>query len=375
MKGFLLQSVLLLAATPLALKAEELPIVFAHSGQRATIPVGGKDKGGSITLWAFGQQWGKSIEIKNGAVEVIAPDVRVPIVFRVMPDGGKDILIEFVVYPDARIIWDKDTQLIAIAVPEWFRSWSEAVGLPVQNFKELELLGNGTWRHTGKQALLILGDQAVQKDLADMFRLADQYKSNVLVLESDWWKRNESSTTDFILSSKSCMGPLADLEEAKWGVSPRFHQKSLSLLNRQSWIAGPEHPFVEEIRDLKPGIEVLRTVFNYLPWQEQLGRSEAADQLFLRLLSETAKGAPGRLPLYGRWHLVYPTVEDIESNQHPVLAAALTSQISEIDDGLNPREIQAYVLDIRGKAMPPADFFDTPQIKAIEAASAPIRRC
>ena len=42
-----------LVAAPWALRAEELPVVFARSGQKVTLPVGGDDgkTGGPVALW------------------------------------------------------------------------------------------------------------------------------------------------------------------------------------------------------------------------------------------------------------------------------------------------------------------------------------
>ena len=47
-----------------------------------------------------------------------------------------------------------------------------------------------------------------------------------------------------------------------------------------------------------------------------------ADELFLRLLTETAKGAKDRPPLDGRWCLLYPAAKEIKADERPVLAAA-----------------------------------------------------
>jgi hypothetical protein len=107
-------------------------------------------------------------------------------------------------------------------------------------------------------------------------------------------------------------------------------------------------------------------VFSYLPWQRQLGRSEVADELFLRLLTETAKGANDRPPLDGRWALLYPSADEIKADRRPVLAAAMKSAETGVDDAAKSRKIRGYVLDLRGKT-PPADFFEEGgAVKAIE---------
>ena len=125
-------------------------------------------------------------------------------------------------------------------------------------------------------------------------------------------------------------GPLADLQTQNWSLPPTFRQRAVRVSNRQTWIAGPEHPLVEEIRSPQKGTESLRTVFSYLPWQQQLGRTEMADELFLRLLTETAKGAKDRPPLDGRWRLLYPAAKEIKADERPVLAAAMKSAETDV---------------------------------------------
>jgi hypothetical protein len=360
-----------IAAAPWGLEAEELPIVFGRSGQSLTLSVGG-DEGktvGSVALWAFGQRWGKPMMVKGGAVEIVAPSVRVPVVFRVMPThDSKAVLSELVVYPGAPFIWDKDAQFAAAGTPNWFDTWCEAVGLPIQKLKGTESLNADKWRMLEKPSLLILGGRASGNCLATICRLAAECKINVLALEENWFDCNETANRDVFVSPKQAIGLLTDLQAANWSLPPTFRQNVLRVSNRQTWIAGPEHPLVEEIRAPQRGTEGLRTVFSYLPWQQQLGRSEMTDRLFLRLLTEAAKGARGRSPLEkGRWRLLYPAAKAIEANERPVLAAALNSEAADVGDETESRETYAYVVDVRGKMSPPSDLFDAPGMKTIEA--------
>ena len=71
---------------------------------------------------------------KSGAVEFVAPTVRVPIVFRLVSvQDAKTVFGELVVYPARPAHWDKNTQLVTVGTPDWFDTWSEAVGLPVRS--------------------------------------------------------------------------------------------------------------------------------------------------------------------------------------------------------------------------------------------------
>ena len=148
------------------------------------------------------------------------------------------------------------------------------------------------------------------------------------------------------------------------------------VMNRQTWIAGPEHPLVEEIRGPRKGMDAWHTAFSYLPWQEQLGRAEAADELFLRLLKETAKGAKDRPALDGRWCLLYPAAKEINVAERPVLAAAMKSVETDVGPQSESPKIRGYVLDLRGKTPPPSDLLETGgPVRTSNRESARSRRC
>ena len=183
-------------------------------------------------------------------------------------------------------------------------------------------------------------------------------------------------------------GPLADWHDRHWPLPPAFRRTALpwfAVANRQAWIAGDdypppvgqvsnlsanEYPLVEEIDRPQTGAGSLHVVLSYLPWQDQLGRCETADELFVKLLTATAKGAKDRRPLDGRWRLLYPPAKEIKADERPVLAAALKS--AETPPGDDPGEttprggpaivrhgpIRGYVLDLRGKTPPPRDLIE-----------------
>lgn len=356
--------------------AGESPVVFARSGQETTISVGNHDDRsiGAVGLWTFGQKWGEPIEVRNGVIEIMATKVRAPLVFRLKAThDNKMDLGELVVYPDRPPVdWDKNTQLIAAATPNWFNTWSDAVGLPIRKFGTLKSLAAENWRMQEKPALLVVGEEAVQSDLARVGRLAAEYQINVFVLATDWFATNETASRKMVVSPKEAVGPLADLQDQTWPLPPVFRRRSLRILDRQTWLAGSEHPLVEEIRGGQKGVEALRTVISYLPWQQQLGRTETADALFLRLLTETAKGAPDRSSLVGHWRLLYPAATDIKSDDRPVLAAAMKAAVEDVDDEAEPSQICAYVLDLRGKSSLASDFFEkSGVVHTIEARIGP----
>lgn len=354
----------LAAAFPL--RADDVPVVFARSGQKTTAPVGKASE--AMALWAFGQRWGDSAMATGGTAQFVAPKVRVPVVFQVSPaSDSKAVCSELVVYPSRLARWDKDTQLVAAGTPDWFDSWSDAVGLPIKNFKTLASLDAGNWRTLEKPALLILGRSAAGKNLAAVDRLAATHKVNVLVLEADWFGKEESSSHGTIILPKQLTGALADWHSQNWPLPPTFRRYAMPwnvIANRKTWAAGAKYPLAEEIRSRQKGGESLRLVLSYLPWQDQLGRCEVADELFIRLLTETAKGAKDRRPLDGRFYLIYPPAKDIKPSERPVLAAALKAAKTHPAEDAEPSlravieqdQTQTYVLDLRGKTPPPENL-------------------
>jgi hypothetical protein len=349
----------------------ETHVSFARSGRRVTVPLvqGDALAAGPLGLAAYGRRWDTPVERKNDAVEFTAPSVRVPVVFQIVAGAEARICSkELVVLPERPVSWDKDTQVVAVETPRWFDTWYEAAGLPVQKFAHLDALKASGWRASGKSALLILGREAAGYGSLVAERMAADHSVNVLVLESDWFRNNEMIGHTIALLPKHMGGPLADLQSQNWPLPPSFWRHRLRISNRQTWIAGPQYPLVEEIRSSQRGSEALRMVFSYLSWQQQLGRSEVADDLFLRLLTETAKGAKDRRPLDGRWHPLYPAAKNIKAAERPVLAAALKSATSGIGSETESQEIRGYVLDLRGEKSPPSDFFaETDARRRIEA--------
>jgi hypothetical protein len=356
--------------------ADEPPVTFARGGQKMTLLAPEYHRWpGTPILFAYGRVWAKAVMEKDGAMVFQTPQVRVPVVFQVVSlteDGTFRGLPgaaafhappgEVIVYPDRPIPWEKKLRLVAVGAADWFQNWSNAVGLPVQTFKDLKSLRTGKWQVPEKPALVILGGGV----FADGPSVAGEYKVNTLTLDKDWRAANERIVANFAVLPKCMGGPLADLASQSWPLPPRFSRRALEVMNRQTWIAGPEHPLVEEIRSPSKGSESFRAVVSYLPWQRQLGRSGVADELFLRVLSEAARGAKGRPPLDGRWLLLYPPAKTLKAEERPVLAAASKSRVP---DGVSQgQKTHAYVLDLRGKTPPPADFFGTTEsIRTAEA--------
>ncbi len=390
---------LLLTATPAALRADELPVVFAQSGQKTLPPA--RDRRlpeGPTRLSAYGQFWGEPTTVENGVARVAAPTVRVPTVFRVVPvRDNKIVLAELVVYPKGWIPWDtdkrlakyKETQFVAAGVPDWLDAWFSTVGFPIEKLPGRESLERGNWRTLEKPAVLVLGRQTAGRGPAEVGRLAANHRANVLVIEADWLDRKTSEVSvtsevgksktagaKIVVAPKHSRGALADLQCQQWPSPPRFGRQAVPwpmVWNRLTWLDGDEYPLVEEAYSRQKGAESLRIVFNYLPWQKQLGRCEVADELFLRILAETAKGANDRVLLNRRWCLLYPVIEKIKVEERPVLFSALQSAVGAGGDGATVAatgspETGGYVLDLRGRSPLPDDLFaESGVVKSIAA--------
>ncbi len=376
MKAYACLSAILFFAAPWVAQAEDSPVRFARSGQRVSLPLVRSDLRAvePLALVAFGRRWDLSMELKDGVVEFIAPKVRVPVVFQFVTGPNANVYFSaIVIYPERDVSWNKNLQLVAVGGPCWFDQWSDAVGLPVTKFEYLIALRAGNWRKPDKPGLLIVEKKrAAGAGPVEIERVAAEHQLNLLVLDADWFGKIRTAEREFAVMPKQMAGALADIQGQNWVLPPNFHQYALpwkEITNRRAWIAGPKYPLVEEIISRRNDAESPRIVLSYLPWQEQLGRCEVADELFLRLLTEAVKRETGRPSLSGRWRLLYPEAKDVKAAECPVLAAALHAMEAKLNDdppnATDNCEIRAYVLDLRS-GPPPPDFFESPGIKTAE---------
>ena len=249
---------------------------------------------------------------------------------------GKALGGELVVYPDRPVSWEKDVQLLSAGGPDWFDSWSAAVGLPVQRLKGIESLPSNAWPAAEKSALLIVGPQAAGRSPAPLRRLALEKKINVLVLGASWFFLSEAPR-DFGARSRPSNWP------APWPIGKTSNGRrppsfaATATFSGRSFATGRRGSPARSSRwsrtfAARRGADSLRMVLSYLPWQEQLGRCEMADVLFLRLLTETARARRGRPPLDCGWRLLYPPAKDIKAAERPVLAAALQAEAASGED-------------------------------------------
>ena len=297
----------------------------------------------------------------SGAAGFAAPKVRVPVVFRVGPlRDSKVIFSELVVYPDRPAHWDKDTQLAAAGIPDWFDTWSAAMGLPIKKVKDLASLDAGNWRMPEKPGLLILGRKAAGNSPAVVQQIAAEHEINVLVLEADWFG---AAAGPVAVGGGQIRGDLlARTGEQSWAATLEFrsHRRPAGgLANRWMWTADKANlPLVEKLAVVREPWNAARSVVaSYLPWQEQLGRQETADATLLDLLAAGANASAS--VLWRSVDVVWPKMDAQTARQRPVLSAAVSAAVARRDATRS-----VYVLDLRGGTRPPHGLL--PVLKALE---------
>ncbi len=376
MKTCTLLSTIIFFAATWGVQAAESPAMFFRSGQKVSLPLLRSDLRAEepFALAAFGRRWDVSMMQKDGTVRFIAPQVRVPVVFQFVVGKKADVYFSsIVIYPDKDVHWNKDFRLTMVGGRSWFDQWSDAVGLPVAKHEDVAaLLADNRLKRDNPGLLIVAKKKAAGAELAEIERAAAERRLNLLVLDADWFGEIRADERGFAVLPKQMAGALADIQEQQWAIPPVFRQYVLpwkEIVNRRTWITGSEYPLVEEIFLHRTGAESPRIVLSYLPWREELGRNEVADELFLRLLTEAAKSATDRPSLTDRWYLLFPEAKDVKTEERPVLTAALHSAAGEQKDAspaaTDDGEVRAYVLDLRGGPSP-TRFLESPGVKAAE---------
>ncbi len=329
------------------------PIIFARSGATISIPVpSDKHPLRSVVLQAYGRIWTSQGVLDERTVRIEAPTVRVPTVFRLAPPyEGHRTLGHVVVYPKAGVAWDKEIALNATGAPEWFNQWARATGLPVKHLTE-QGFRNHVRKSKVKRSLLVIGRKYAGKKFADVLAVAKKYEMSILVLDASWFG---SKSGKFTVGPKQMVCELAVIAKQKWPEPVAFSSSRLpwsGISNRRAWITSKDgRPLVEEIANMTQSWKV---VVSYLPWAEQLGRCEAADNTFRSVLSaaaEPARKLPQRMS-----DILYPSQKVLkESQEHrPVLTAA-----SEAWDSIKDIPSRVYIIDLRGRTSPPPEFGKT----------------
>ncbi len=359
----------------------QVPITFARSGQEVTVwmraPKGPIVK--RVVLRAFGRAWTAPVAaaltgtFPGYTARIEAPAVRVPTVFSATPADSPDIeLGQLVTYPDRKVEWDKNITLYSCEVPEWFRQWVAATGLPVKEISnDLASAKLAPADDKGK-SLLILGPPAAGKDLSDVAKLAKDKKVNILIFYADWIGGVSLGPTWFgdvagavSVAPTQMLGGLAEIAKQHWPQPLKFSSRRKcwpGIANRWAWIAdGNGLPLVEEIRrESKDCRGHLPVLLSYLPWEAQLGRAESADSALLKMIAAAA--GMEHLPLEKSIGVLWPDVER-QPMEKSLAWAKIRPVLGNAPLTLTYRAwTTVFVLDLMGDSAPTPD-----DVKALKA--------
>jgi hypothetical protein len=362
-------------------------IYFGRSGRPVTVELAPtRAPMDRAALLAFGRTWAEAVAIrKQGLVpeaDFKVPAVRVPTVFTIAhPDWPNRIMGELVAYPERDIEWDKSVVLRSCGAPRWFDQWAAATGLPVTRARLADLpdAASGGAGADGN-SLLILGKAEAGSDLPDVERIAKDKGLNVLVLDANWFEETGKAAS---VAPSQMLGGLSEIAKQRWPEPLRFGARRRAwggVVNRWAWMVdGNGLPLAEEIRPLtaderrlfpvptdSAGLldrpprpdAVARLLASYVPWQEQLGRSESADAALLALL-KAAGGAPPRDCQWSPTEVVYPERTALTPAARPVLSAVRTGGFwrrKDVPDA-KPEYVSPInvIVDLRGTGPADAD--------------------
>jgi hypothetical protein len=366
----------LLLTSPLC-RGEEpaaLPIRFAKSGTSLTVRIA-EAGGGAVVLRALGRNWTTPIMPREGEVAIEAPEVRVPVTFSIVAtEKPQTALGRIVVYPAAyRLAWEDLVPLLyETDSPAWLKEWLSVTGLPAVQVDEAGILKHAD-RPAGGAGILIVGRAGAGSTSNDFIERQMRWQINVLVLEADWFGAVAREEIQLEAKPKCFQNALAELNRSAWAQGVAFPQTASpwpGIANRWVWIEGPNTPLVEELR---ASSHSWRVVFNYLPWQEQLG-IESADSIFLSVLKTAARvrSRAQKGELNRDFDLVWPPAETVTATKRPVLAACLRARESRRDDAgaeqpVSPsaggtRKLPLAILDLRGPALATSESAALPAV-------------
>jgi len=343
----------LLVLSNCAADADSVPVNFRRGGRPAALRVVAPPHTRG-QLRAFGRTWSKAELIEQNKVSLRLPTVRVPTLFHIVESGRNRVLGEVVAYPqETNWNWPNGrTVFVSRSAPAWFREWMRTVGLPFQVATPPDA---GALRRMSPQSpeLWIVSGEAAGKSLR---QLQDRFagdSANVLVLSAKWFPQLPRRRVS--VSPSRLRGRLATLREQQWPSLPSFvvvNSPVPALCNRESWIDGPAQPLVEAVlnADSKQII-----VLSCLPWQQQLGRNELADMLFLEFLKASLHKRDVKR-LQTTTDLIGPHIQGVDPRLRPVLAA-LPPDRKPLG---KQSPVKLRILDLRGRDLRASDAQSIP---------------
>lgn len=321
------------------------PCAFARSGTVATVQLSGSQHPipDRVALRVHGRIWQDSWPIEDGKLTLAVPDVRVSTVFSIIStDRSQAVLAEFIVYPDGLEPWPReDIRVYVAGAPAWFEQWTHAVKLPLRTLDIRQPLGRALAGPDTDGELLVIGRKHAGQSPEHVVRLARRGRINLLVLDADWGLSAVSGTLN--VGPKTMRAALKSVGDQIWPRTLTFDNvrtPSPLIMNRRFWIEAEHGPLAEQVG--RSGTEHA-VVLSYVPWNQQLGREELADDLLLTLLRAAAKPL---VPLGANQQLTLDWIgKNIADGKRPILTAA-----HDVARGAGPYRVA--VLDLRGNESP-----------------------
>lgn len=338
-----------------AAEAGDVPVTFTRGGQATLVAVVPMQVSSQVVLRTFERCWTEPAAVQGGGSTIQIPEVERTVVFSVTPiDDENRAVGEVVAYPGPTSRWERNPVLIhTIEPPTWFRQWAEATGTRLYPADRRQLHRRKRPVKAEESELLILGRSSAGEGPEDVLKLADEENLNVLVLEAAWF--GPSSRTTITVKPENTDGALAHLKPQHWNTPPQFNRRAgpwPGLTNRRAWVWFDELPMVEQIGPLSAK---RRIVLSYLPWTQQLGRNDVADDLLEAIIRATADPHGDTITL-SRLCMLHPQRLDLDDEktveERPVLSAAM--QIGPFSAGYD-----LAVVDVRGTDEPPSELLQT----------------
>ena len=332
--------VLTLAASIPATMHDAPPIHFGTSGGALHFPVSIED-GEQVTTEAFGQQVGEPLTIQDGHIDFALPEVRALTVFELKTVTTDAHLVASVaVYPQGTRLWNEESvHVAALAAPEWFLEWSAAVGIPVQPYPS-ELAVRQSIPRGARHRVIVVGRTEEVDTPQAAIRLGKRCNANVVALDATWYANRVDGPVEFKGDKPPAV--LGRLGDWSWRPAPSFsmHDRPAAVvMNRAVGAADGDEALVEVL--FEPG-EAHVLVASYVPWWEQLGRSDRADAFLGALILETAR-APAAEPFDGAMD-----VRGVDGRWPDRMRPVLSRAVQASKDAA--RETRLVIVDLRGSA-------------------------
>lgn len=318
--------------------ATQVPIDFHASGADVSVSVNASD-GDSIDVVAFGAPLIEGLNVKDGAVHFRVPEIHSRTVLDLLNHRRADVITgQVVAYPPNLHVWgDAKIEVCTLGTPPWFVQWANAMGMAQTQFLSADALRRSTAKHD-HQRIIVLGRESGIDHPNECIEVARMCAANVVVLEANWYEKRVRKAV--ALQDLELENPLKNLGKWTWRDLPGFEsvwRPSLFWMNR-TVVANDSENVLIEIFMQPDDSQVM--VASFVPWEEQVGRSDTADAFLATLLLESSRAkAPESFDGRLRIHAGDRSWPD---EQRPVLSRASSASI------LAPDSQTVHVVDVRG---------------------------